>query len=268
MKLFTGLALGGLTLALASCSAGPHQLREIRRREELAGLAPKHLVPHGYHRVESLLEAAAQRPPRAPHDPPHVLLAPSWGDQTILNLCGERLCEILLDAGFRLTLRPHYHTRRLTPEAVERPLARFAGRRGFAYVERMGEDDSLFDSDVMITDWSGAGMDYAFGLGKPVLYVDLPPKSRNDSWRDLGLEPFESWVRTRIGTLLAPDRLDEAPAAIRSLLATPGAFAADVARLREQSIFNLGRSAAAAADALARLADQPPAPATSRRDRA
>jgi hypothetical protein len=27
MKLFTGLALGGLTLSLASCYAGPHQLR-------------------------------------------------------------------------------------------------------------------------------------------------------------------------------------------------------------------------------------------------
>ena len=238
--------------------AAPHQLREIRRREELAGLAPKNLVPHGYHRVEQLMAMTAARPPRPPHEPPHVLLAPSWGEQTILNVCGEALCAVLLEAGLRLTLRPHHHTRRLTPEVVDRLLTRFGGEPRFAYVDRMGEDESLLDSDAMITDWSGAGMDYALGLGKPVLYVDLPPKSRNDSWRDLGIEPFESWVRDRIGVLLPPARLDEAPAAIRSLLADRTAFADDVAALRRECIYNLGHSAAAAAEAVAALADRPP----------
>ena len=49
----------------------------------------------------------------------------------------------------------------------------------------------------------------------------VPPKSRNDVWRELDIEPFESFVRTRIGKLLSPDRLDEAPAMIRDLLADP-----------------------------------------------
>lgn len=240
--------------------AGPHHEREIRRREELAGLPPKNLVPHGYHRVEQLMAAARAREARPTGDPPRVLLAPSWGEETTLNVCGEPLIATLLEAGFAVTLRPHYHTRRLTPELIDGLLTRFGNHPQFDYVDRMGEDDSLFDSDVMITDWSGAGMDYALGLGKPVLFVDVPPKSRNETWRELGIEPFESYVRTRIGRVLSPERLDEAPAAIRGLLAAPADYAGDIARLRAAWIFNVGGSAAAAADAIAALADRTPPP--------
>ena len=243
--------------------AGPHHEREIRRREELTALAPKNLVPHGYHRVEQLMASANQRGPRDSSSPPRILLAPSWGEETTLNVCGEPLIATLLDAGFAVTLRPHYHTRRLTPEVVDGLLAAFGDHPQFDYVDRMGEDDSLFDSDAMITDWSGAGMEYALGLGKPVLYIDVPPKSRNETWRELGIEPFESYVRTRIGRVLSPDRLDEAPATIRGLLSAPAEFAGDIARLREEWIFNLGSSAAAAANAIAELADRtPPAAGT------
>src|SRR5690606_29460660 len=87
--------------------ARPPQAREIRRREELKGLSPKRLVAHGYHRIEQLLAERREPPPVASDADIHVLLAPSWGEQTILNTCGLELAGILLDAGFRLTLRPH-----------------------------------------------------------------------------------------------------------------------------------------------------------------
>ena len=46
---------------------GPHHVAEIRRREELHGLPPKHLFAHGYPRLERLVELAAAR--RAGADP-------------------------------------------------------------------------------------------------------------------------------------------------------------------------------------------------------
>jgi YidC/Oxa1 family membrane protein insertase len=184
------------------------------------------------------------------------LLAPSWGEETILNTCGEALVEVLLGAGFLVTLRPHYQTRIVTPDVIDSILDRFANHERFRFVDRMAEDNSLFDSDVMITDWSGAGMDYGLGLEKPVLYIDLPPKARNDSWPDLEIEPFEIFVRTRIGALLSPDRLSDAPTKIRALLAEPQKFQIDVARLRQDWVFNFGHSSEAAADAIVDLATQ------------
>ena len=96
----------------------------------------------------------------------------------------------------------------------------------------MGESDSLFDSHVMITDWSGAGMDYGMGLEKPVLYIDVPPKSRNETWRELGMEPFESFVREKIGAVLSPEKLADAPRVIRGLLENPEQFREQVRTLR------------------------------------
>jgi YidC/Oxa1 family membrane protein insertase len=237
------------------CS-GPHQVREIRKREAMLGLDEKQLLPHGYHRLEDLIANRREPPAINDTDGIHVLLAPSWGDETILNLCGLELTEALLDAGFRVTLRPHYQTRWNTPEVIDRITSRFADHPKFNLVEEMGESDSLFDSHVMITDWSGAGMDYGMGLEKPVLYIDVPPKSRNEEWKNLGIEPFESFVRDKIGAILAPDRIEAAPALIRDLLSQPDVFRQQVRQLREQWVFNPGTSTVAGARALVTVADQ------------
>lgn len=236
--------------------AGPHQAREIRKREQMQGLPAKQLVPHGYHRLEQL--AAERREPPEPGSDAdiHVLLAPSWGDQTILNLFGSELADTLMNAGFRLTLRPHFQTRWKTPAVIDRIVDRYRDHPRFALVESMGESDSLFDSHLMITDWSGAGMDYGMGLEKPVLYFDVPPKSRNNTWRNLGIEPFEMLVRPQLGALLAPERIADAPGIIRELVAAPQRFRDNVQALRDSWVYNFGRSAAAAADAVVAIANQ------------
>jgi len=236
--------------------AGPHHEREIRRREEMQGLPAKRLVPHGYYRLEQLL--AERRNAPALGDPPliHVLLAPSWGESTILNLFGLELTGILLDAGFRLTLRPHFQTRWKSPEILDAITDRYGDHPQFGVVEQMGESDSLYDSHAMITDWSGAGMDYGLGLEKPVLYIDVPPKTRNDTWQELGLEPFEISVRSQIGTVVEPDRLADIPDEIRRLVCNPDQFREKIAAVRDAVVFNSGSSSTVAADAIAGLVDE------------
>jgi len=241
--------------------AGPHQMRELRKREEMLSQPAKQLFEHGYERLETLMKERREPPPWQSDEDIHVLLAPSWGEQTILNLCGPELVHELINAGFRVTLRPHYQTRWNTPEAIDGIARKYQTHPRFALVEQMGESDSLFDSHVMITDWSGAGMDYGMGLEKPVLYIDLPPKARNDWWPELGIEPFEIYVRDKIGAIVAPDQLQAVPDRIREMLREPEAFRARVGELRDQWVYNLGHSAEAAADAimaLARQADERP----------
>lgn len=234
--------------------AGPHQMREIRRREELHELPAKQLIPHGYGRLEDLLANRRDAPPISDDGDIHVLLAPSWGEETILPVCGDELVDALMAAGFRLTLRPHYQTRWKMPEVIDRIVAQHGADPRFSLVEQMGESDSLYDSHVMISDWSGAGQDYGMGLEKPVLYIDVPPKARNDTWPELGLEPFESYVRERLGALLKPECVAEAPALIRELVRDPARFRREVAKLREESVYNLGNSGPAGARAIAKIA--------------
>jgi YidC/Oxa1 family membrane protein insertase len=237
--------------------AGPHQMREIRRREELAGLPPKRLLPHGYARLEVLWAEAQRRPRvRAPGQEPTLLVAPTWGEQSLLAVCGERLTELLLEAGFRVIVRPHYQMLRESPDCVVRLRARFEGHPRFEYVDWMGDTDTLHRSDLLISDWSAIAVEYALGLERPVLFVDVPPRVRNPEYGRLGLEPLEIAIRPRVGAVLPLDQLEDAPGFVAKLLADPEARRQRIAALRGELLFNPGSSAQVAAREIARIADE------------
>ncbi len=233
---------------------GPHQVKEIRKREELKGLPPKNLVPHGYARVEELFAEAANRY-KLPQKPYSILLAPTWGENSILNLCGKEIIGVLLDAGFKVTLRPHYQTLKLNPEIVEEILKLYGKNPQLNYVNRMGDKDSLFDSDLLVCDWSSTSIEYALGLEKPVLYIDVPRRVRNPAYQELGLEPMEVSIRNEVGYVLKMDELENAPSVIEELLSDPARFKKKIAGLREKILFNFGKSVETGAREIIKIAD-------------
>ncbi len=234
---------------------GPHHVAEIRRREQLKGLPAKHLFEHGYPRLERLVEVAAARP-RERSDTITALLAPTWGEHSILHVCGEPLIAGLLDAGIRVILRPHYQTARLAPRLVQSLVTRFGNDPRFQHVDRMEESASLLESDVLICDWSAMAIEYALGFGKPVLFVDVPPRVRNPKYAELGLEPMEMRIRRELGTVLPLDRLADAPRHVADLFRGAAEFRERSLALRAAWVFNFGRSVEVGAREIARIADE------------
>lgn len=240
---------------------GPHQVAEIRRREELKGLPAKYLFDYGHPRLEEVIargrDYRAQRPSAGGTAGPRiVLVAPTWGDTSIFNTCGRELLGVLLAAGYRVIMRPHYQSHRRTPEVIRAVREAFEGHERFEYVERMGETDSILRSDLLVSDWSAMALEYAWGLEKPVLFIDVPRRIRNPNWRELGIEPIEASIRSEVGEIVAPDALHEAPAAIERLLAEPDRFRGRMREMRETMVFRLGHSLPDGAAEIARLADQ------------
>ena len=234
---------------------GPHHVAEIRRREELEGLPAKHLFPHGYPRLEQLVEAASA-PRSSRPDTVTALLAPTWGDRSTLHVCGEPLIASLLGADIRVILRPHYQTARLAPDVVQRLVDRFGADPRFRHVDRMEERASLLESDILISDWSAMAIEYALAFGKPVLFVDVPPRVRNPKYAALGLEPMEMRIRRELGAVLPLDRVTEAPHHVASLLRESDAFGKRTDALRAEWAFNFGRSVETGAREIARIADE------------
>lgn len=236
---------------------GPHQVAEIRRREELKSLPAKHLFDYGHPRLEQVIATgAAWTGQRSADEPATILVAPTWGDSSIFNTCGRELIGVLLEAGYRVIMRPHYQSNRQTPEVIASVRAAYAGHPRFEYIDRMGETDSIMRSDLLVSDWSAMALEYAWGLEKPVLFIDVPRRIRNPNWRELGIEPIESSIRGQVGEIVAPDRLAEAPAAIERLLAEPERFRARMREMRETLVFRLGHSVPDGAAEIARLADE------------
>jgi len=164
--------------------------------------------------------------------------------------------RVLLDADFHVIMRPHYHTLRLSPGLCESIASRHHENKNFEYIDSMEETASLFRSHVLVCDWSAMAIEYALGLEKPVLFIDLPRRIRNKNWRELDIEPIESAIREQVGSILDSGSLQLAAERIEALLRQPDKFRQRICALRERSIFNLGSSVTAAAGEIARLADQ------------
>lgn len=219
--------------------AGPHQMREIEALAARPDARTKSIVAHGYSRLDAMIAALARKPRDTGGDEqPRVLIAPSWGEQGLIEMVGGQIVTALLEEGFAVTLRPHPQTSRLRPALITAIVARHGAHPSFALDTDMESWRSLREADVMISDWSGAAFEFAFARRRPVIFLDVPRKVNNPAYEELGLEPFESALRPAVGQVVAPERLDELPQLIRRCLAAP-----DLPRaLVDRHVFNRGRS--------------------------
>ena len=234
---------------------GPHHKAEIRARELQAGLEPKHLIEHGYQRLETLITKAAERNQIYQAGmQPVVVIAPTWGEDSIFNRLGQPLIQVLLDAGIKVIMRPHYHTVRQHPQLIQKLRDHFSTNPDFEFIELMGESDSLFKSHLLICDWSAMAIEYALGLEKPVLFIDLPKRVRNPDWQDLNIEPIEISIREQLGQVLSVNDIGDAATKVSELLTQPEHFREHIRDLREKLIYNLGDSIAVAVREIIRLA--------------
>jgi YidC/Oxa1 family membrane protein insertase len=137
-----------------------------------------------------------------------VLIAPSWGKNTIIDLCIDNLLNVILKSGMQVTLRPHPMTIRNNFEKLNELKKTYCSNQNFNIQLNVDNRDILFDSDILITDWSGIGMEYGLGLQKPVIYIDTPKKNNNPESNSINLIPIEVQVRSEIGSIVPINEID------------------------------------------------------------
>jgi hypothetical protein len=225
------------------CTGYYHEA-EIRAREKLAGLPKKKLVRHGNAKLDDLLSQ-----PRISLDPSApILIAPSWGENGLLETCGEETIKYVLDSGYEVLLRPHPETIKNSPSTIESICRKFERRSGFHFLPDVSTIDALYQSSLMISDWSGAALEFALGLERPVIFIDVPRKVKNPEYNSLNLQPIEVDLRNRIGRIVSTNSLSILGDTIEDML--KNGTQAECRSAREQLIFNPGQSASAAAEAL------------------
>ena len=242
---------------------GPHHKEEIRATEALFGLPPKILVEHGYARLEAILSANAEY---GVNDPPierdgfHVLVAPSWGPNSLLETSGTKLVEILLRSNYFVTVRPHPMFTRNRGDILADLSDRFGSNPNFALDLDIASQESLRASDVMISDWGGVSLEYAFGLERPAILVDVPRKIMNPDYENIQCVPMEVHVRPDLGSVTSPDDLEEIPRLIENLRSTAAAWKDHIREVRTRWIYNIGTSSSIGAAYIAEAAEQAKGP--------
>ena len=229
--------------------AGPHQKKEIELREKNKDLKAKNLVPYGYPRIEKLIQLSS----KPKNEKKVILLAPTWGEQSIINLMGMEICSIIINQGYSLILRPHHETIKRSPQLIDEIENKYSHLETFRSVRELGDAESLLQSDLLICDWSGTAIEYAFGLEKPVIFIDIPPRVRNPNWREIQSEPLEMSIREKVGRVICPSKLDELPSSISQLLNEDQISSSLIKSLREEFIYNLSRSEITGREEIKRL---------------
>lgn len=230
---------------------GPHHVSELREIERLNGLPKRMLIEHGYGRLDTLLATGfipAAR--RQPSEKIRVLLAPTWGKSSIVELVAHELIEKLLKAGFDVTFRPHPMSYRQSKRKLDDIVSAFSDHPYFAFDNNVASYASMVTSDIMITDWSGIAFEYAFALLKPILFIDVPPKVRNPDYREISSPPLEVTLRSELGEVLPVADIADAPARIEALVELGPVYRQKLEALRGRWIFNVGTSAQAGAAAI------------------
>ena len=251
-----GLRLGALDHFDTVFCNGSYHKNEIAKMEALYGLKPKTLFEAGYFRLEKIYKQHQEfAETDHPNQQPLVLIAPSWQKDNIIEACGMELVQVLLKHNFKVILRPHPMTIYKKPELLRPFQQKFAADQNFILDTETTSEKYFHQADVMICDWSGVAMEYAFGTEKPVLFVDLPPKIHNPAYESIGLEPLESAIRREIGELLSVTDIENAGEIIEKFLTQKEKYRARIIRAREKNIYHFGHSAQIGAEYIRTLSE-------------
>ena len=221
---------------------GPHHIKEIRRYEELNKMPAKKLIEAGYYRLERIYDAYKKYEPENISTKITILIAPSWGIDNILESCGESLVGILLNADYTVIVRPHPETVKRFPNIINLFSSKFGANPNFILETSVATDDSLLRANILISDYSGVALEYAFGTERPVLFLDVPKKIRNEGFEKLDIEPLELFLRSKIGVVVSPEKLESIPQVISKLLAEKADYKQRIIELRRKYIYNFGHS--------------------------
>ena len=229
--------------------ANANVVEELRAQEKVYGLKEKNLVPYGYAMIDNMIRAYEKQPP-VKNEPPVILIAPSWQEDNIMDSCIDGLLTALLPMQYRVIVRPHPQYVRHYPEKLQALQAKYASFQNFTLQTDFSSNETVFNADVLVTDWSGTAYEYSFTTLKPCLFINTPMKVMNPDYRDIDVTPFDISIRNQIGIALEPGQIDQIAPAVHRLLHEQAFSPDSIAALRSQSLFNIGKAASVGADYL------------------
>ncbi|HSE58862.1 MAG TPA: CDP-glycerol glycerophosphotransferase family protein, partial [Nitrospiraceae bacterium] len=171
--------------------SGEHQIRSLRKLEELRGTPRKDLRKVGCLYYDDMQRQLRELDPVPRNDTrTTVLVAPTWGQNGLLKRLGTRVLAPLLNKQWTIILRPH-------PQSFlsEKDLLDGVREEVRSYPNLHWDDDpdptqSMAAADVLISDLSGIVFDFAFLFEKPVITLKYDVNKVGQEASDF---PWDSW---------------------------------------------------------------------------
>ena len=142
-----------------------------------------------------------------------------------------------------MTVRPHPEYVKRYGDRMNAIVKRYEDYKGgdlFFELDFTG-NTSIFDSDTVISDWSGTAYEFVMVTEKPCVFIDTPPKINNPDYGKITVPPLEFSLRDQVGIRVKPEEIIGLSEKIRTLL-SDRSYGSRIAGIRDQYIANFGRS--------------------------
>ena len=171
-----------------------------------------------------------------------VLVAPTWGVNSLFNQLGDEFLDALIETGYNIVIRPHPQSYTAEADLIDRLMKKYPEGDRIHWNSDNDNINALGCSDILISDYSGVLYDYALVFDKPVIYslVELN-KSPYDAWF-LDEDPQNITVLSRMGIRLEKEDIGNIKSMIDNVLNDENK-ASEREYVRQHFWYNHGQSA-------------------------
>lgn len=225
---------------------GPHQKEEIEKTEAAYQLQKKNLVDWGYSLLDEMIESY-ENEPKSTSEKKTILIAPSWQDDNIVDSCLDDILDNLKTADCNVIVRPHPQHVRHRKEKMEQLKARFADNDNIEIQTDFSSNSSVFQADLLITDWSGIAYEYAYATKKPVLFINTPMKVMNPEYKEIDTVPLNIMIREELGCAVELDQIQTVKEKALDLMNRSEEYKEKITAFTDKYVYNHGKAGEVAA---------------------
>lgn len=220
---------------------GQYQIDEHRATEKVYGLREKKMVPTGYVLLDDLFENYKPRQ-RVDRDELLILVAPSHQPGNIFDDHLDRIVGLVRGKNRKIHLRPHPQYTRRFPAKMQAIDEKYKNDVDVVVEMDFSKNSSIYDADILITDWSGIAYEYAFTTKRPVIFINTPMKVVNPEWEKIGITPTNISFRDMAGVSINTNELERLPALLNDIIANPDKFRQRIEEMLSKYFFNPGHA--------------------------
>ena len=219
---------------------GKHHIREIREREKKFNLKKKILLELGYPKLDVIINR--NKNCSLSLNSRKILIAPTWNDVCLIETFGIKIIRKLIENNFKVILRPHPITLQKKSKIIKLICDEFKSSGKLSLDTEYNSLKSFYESEIMISDWSGSALEFAFGLCKPVLFINTPKKILNKNYTRIKSIPIEIFIRNKIGLIINTSDLDKIDAYLADLFKNQKEWKNKISNVREYWLYNKKKS--------------------------
>lgn len=230
---------------------GINQIEEIRATEKVYGLPAKKLIECGYPLLDDMIRGYEANNHNNSSDIKNILIAPSWQEKNIVDSCLEELLDSLNGKGYHITVRPHPQHIRHKREQIELLKKKYDNNSDIEIQTDFTSNNTVFDADLVITDWSAIAYEFAYTTKKPVLFINTPMKIMNPEYEKIDVVPLNILLRDEIGMSIDLDKISTVADSVKTLLEDKESYSKKIEEFVNKYIYNIHSSAEVAAKYIA-----------------